>query len=326
VPAPHAVYADIDDLDLAPGIAALESAGFRVTLAGSDDPDVVAGVAADAVALLVGYGSVDRALLARLPALQVVSLVSQGHDNVDLDACCRAGVQVAHLPPVATEEVATHAWALTLALVRQLSFFTQSSRTASTWSARPATPPRRLSRLSVGIVGTGRTAASYAAFAERHVAGVASWSRRGRVLPGTRAATDLADLLAGSDVVSLHVPLSAATERLVDDEFLRAMRPGSYLVNVARGGLVDPHAVARALDRGHLAGVALDVLDQEPAGPGHPLAQRDDVLLTPHVAYWSAESERAYVLEQAGNVIDWLTTGTVTHPVASPTPPATRVF
>jgi D-3-phosphoglycerate dehydrogenase len=314
VTAPLAVYAYLDD-DVAPGVAALEAVGFRVVQAGSDDPDVLARVGAEAVALLAAYGTVDAALLERLPALRVVSLISQGHDNVDVEACARAGVQVAHLPPLATEEVAVHAWALTLAAIRQLSFFDRSSRSASSWTARPRFVPRRLSQLDVGIVGTGRTAEKYAALAGGHVAAIRSWSRSGRSLAGASAVADLPEMLGASDVVSLHLPLTSSTEGLVDDEFLAAMRPGSYLVNVARGGLLDPAAVARALDSGQLAGVALDVLDQEPAEPGHPLAGRDDVLLTPHTAWLSEESERAYAVEQADNVIAWLQTGTVTHPV-----------
>lgn len=316
---PLAVYAALED-DVTAGVAALEAAGFRVVLAGSDDPAVLAHVAADAVALLVGYGRVDADLLARLPALKVVSLISQGHDNVDVPACSRAGVQVAHLPALATEEVAVHAWALTLALVRGLPFFDRAARSAATWSARPRFLPRRLSQLEVGIVGTGRTASTYAALAGGHVAAVRSWSRSGRSLAGAVGEGDLHALLGASDVVSLHLPLTPETAGLVDDEFLAAMRPGSFLVNVARGGLVDSSAVARALDSGRLAGAALDVLDEEPPSPDHPLAGRDDVLLTPHTAWLSAESELAYVVEQAANVVAWLSTGSVTHPVTEPSP------
>lgn len=318
--APLAVYSAIDDADLAPGVAALEAAGFQVALAGTDDPEALAEVGAGAVALLVGYLKVDAGLLDRLPSVRVVSLFSQGHDNIDLDACARAGVQVARLPALATEEVAVHAWALTLALVRQLAFFDRTSRDPATWAASPPITPRRLSALTLGVVGTGRTAARYAGLAGPHVAGVRSWSRSGRPLAGATPVTELHELLAASDVVSLHVPLTPETHRLVDDEFLEAMRPGAWLVNVARGGLVDPYAVARALDRGQLAGMALDVLDQEPAGAGHPLLGRDDVLLTPHVAWLSAESERGYAVEQAANVVAWLTTGHVTHPVVPPAP------
>ncbi|GGO88535.1 glycerate dehydrogenase [Nocardioides phosphati] len=312
--APVAVYAALDD-HVAAGVAALEAAGFRVVQAGSDDPAELAAAAGDAVALLVGYGRVDEAVLRALPGLRVVSLISQGHDNVDVAACARAGVQVAHLPPVATEEVAVHAWALTLAAVRQLPFFDRASRSASTWASRPRAIPRRLSGLEVGIVGTGRTAAAYAGLAGGHVAALRSWSRSGRPLAGATPVADLHELLATSDVVSLHLPLDDETQGIVDDAFLAAMRPGSWLVNVARGGLVDPAAVARALDSGHLAGAALDVLDKEPAAPGHPLVARDDILLTPHTAWLSAESELAYVVEQAANVIAWLQTGAVTHPV-----------
>lgn len=309
---PVALYAALDD-DLRPGIATLGEAGFRVVVAGSDVPSDLAAAAPDAVALLVGYGRVDDAVLAALPRLRVVSLMSQGHDNVDVEACTRAGVQVAHLPPVATEEVAVHAWALTLALVRQLPFYGRA--TAATWVDRPTFVPRRLSSLNIGIVGTGRIAERYAALAHGHVGALQSWSRGGRALAGATSVADLHELAATSDVVSLHLPLADDTHHLVDDAFLASMRPGSWLVNVGRGGLVDAAALARALDAGHLAGAALDVLDEEPPSPGHPLVGRDDVLITPHVGWFSAESERGYAVEQAANVVAWLQTGAVTHPV-----------
>jgi D-3-phosphoglycerate dehydrogenase len=312
--APVAVYAALDD-DVAPGVLALEAAGFRVVRAGSDDPAQLAAAAGDAVALLVGYGRVDEAVLRALPRLRVVSLISQGHDNVDVAACAQAGVQVAHLPPLATEEVAIHAWALTLAMIRQLPFFDRASRSSSTWASRPRSVPRRLSQLEIGIVGTGRTAAAYAGLAGGHAAALRSWSRTGRPMTGATPVAALHQLLATSDVVSLHLPVTDETRGIVDEAFLAAMRPGSYLVNVARGGLVDPAALAQALDAGHLAGAALDVLDEEPPTPGHPLTGRSDVLLTPHTAWLSAESELAYVVEQAANVIAWLQTGAVTHPV-----------
>lgn len=314
---PLAVYSRIDDLELAPGIAALEDAGFRVQVAGSDDVEVLAHVGADAVALLAGPIRIDEALLSRLPALQVVSLASQGHDNVDVDACARAGVVVSHLPALATEDVAVHAWALTLALVRQLPHYAVSARAAATWVDRPRFTPRRLSNLCIGIIGTGRTAAKYAALAGDSAARVSSWSRAGRALDGARPVAELNDLLTGSDVISLHLPLDADTEGLVDDSFLAAMRPGSYLVNVARGGLVDVSAVSRALDNGHLAGAAFDVLDKEPIVADHPFAERDQVLLTPHVAWLSAETEVSYALEQAANVISWQQTGAVNHLVSA---------
>lgn len=312
---PIAVYAALDD-DLAPGIAVLEAAGFRVIRADSDEPQELARVARGAEALLAGYGRVDDAVLAALPRLKVVSLCSQGHDNVDLDACARAGVQVAHLPPLATEEVATHAWALTLALVRQLPFY--SRVTPGTWVDQPRVTPRRLSELSIGIVGTGHIAARYASLAAGHVAELRSWSRRGRALAGTVPEADLHRLAASSDVISLHLPLTPQTRGLIDDDVLAAVRPGSWLVNVGRGGLVDSAALARALDSGRLAGAALDVLDEEPPAGDHPLVGRDDVLLTPHVAWFSAESARAYVVEQAAAVVAWHRTGAVTHPVLDP--------
>lgn len=309
-PKPVAAYTDFEDLDPTPGVELLEAGGFTVRFAGSDAPDVIAATAGDADVLMVGQAVVDEKLLRLLPSLKVVSLASEGYDNVDLDACAHRGVQVARLPPVATEEVALHAWTLSLALVRQLPFFSR----VATWLDRPECAPRRLSELTVGVVGTGRTAEQFVAYATGHVAALRSYSRSGRRLAGAEAAASLEELLEVSDLVSLHLPLDQGTHHLVDDRFLAAMRQRSYLVNVARGSLVDSEALARALDTGHLAGAALDVLDQEPPGSSHPLVGRSDVLVTPHIAYLSDESARRYVVDQATNVIAWSKSGSVSNP------------
>ena len=119
-------------------------------------------------------------------------------------------------------------------------------------------------------------------------------------------------------MLSLHLPLTPQTERMVDAEFLAAMPAGSVLVNVSRGGLVDHAALAEALDTGHLAGAALDVLDQEPPSADHPMLGREDVVLTPHIAYFSARTEIEYVRIQAQNAATLLATGTPDSPVNRP--------
>ena len=127
--------------------------------------------------------------------------------------------------------------------------------------------------------------------------------------------TGLAEVRRGSDALSLHVPLTPETDRMVDAAFLADMPAGAILLNVSRGGLIDNAALVAALDAGRLSGAALDVLDEEPPSPGHPLLGRDDVVLTPHIAYFSQRTEIEYVRIQAQNAVSTILTGTPDSPV-----------
>jgi len=315
--APIAVYTDLDDLDPDLGVTLLETAGFEVRVLETRDADTIAAAAADATALLVGYAPIDADLLARLPRVRILSMLSRGFDAVDIDAASAKGVWVATVGDVATAEVATHTWALALAAVRRLDFFTLHGRRG--WLDRPASGPRRLSELTVGLVGLGRIGAAVAELAAGSVASVLGHDRSGRAVPAGVTAASLAEVVGQSDLVSIHLPLDTSTERLFDADMILRMRPGSWLINVSRGGIVDPAALADALDSGHLAGAALDVLDTEPPAAGDRLAEHPNVLLTPHVAYLSDATARDYVLTQARNVVQWYRTGRPLHPVAEPT-------
>jgi D-3-phosphoglycerate dehydrogenase len=326
---PLAVYTDTDDLDPAVGRRLLEDNGFRVEILETRDPDTIAQEAAEATALLVGYASLDRALLGRLPELKIVALLSRGHDNVDVEAAADMGIWVCTVGDIASEEVATHAWMLTLAMVRQLPFFADSG---TGWLDRPQTLPRRLSKLTVGVLGLGSTGRRYAALAApstREVLGFDIRSDRpgspghnGRLagIPGARVA-DLDTVLSHSDVISLHLPLTDTTHRFLDTAAFAKMRPGVQVVNVARGTLVDPAALLAALDSGHVSAAALDVFDTEPPEPDDPLVHHPHVISTPHVAYLSDVTEVGYVLAQAQNVVQWSTTGRPVLAVNAPTAP-----
>jgi D-3-phosphoglycerate dehydrogenase len=130
--------------------------------------------------------------------------------------------------------------------------------------------------------------------------------------------TDLGECLRSSDVVSLHLPLSADTEHLLDAQALACLPPGAFVVNVSRGRLIDREALLSALDRGSLAGVALDVTDPEPPASEDPLRHHPRVLITPHSAFYSARSLQNYALSQAANVIAWLHEGRPNTPVNDP--------
>lgn len=316
---PLAVYTDVDDLDSGPGVAALEAAGFEVVVLETRDSTDIVDASRAATALLVGYAPITSAMIAAMPELRIIALLSMGTDGVDVTAATARGIWVCHIRDVATAEVATHAWMLTLALVRGLPFF-QAAVRAGNWLARPGPLPRRLSDITLGLVGLGRIGTAFAQLAAGQVAGVIAYDPfvpTDQAPHGVRRGS-LAEVVSGADVLSLHLPLTPDNHHLVDAELLADMKPGAFLVNVSRGALVDSSALVRALRTGHLAGAALDVLESEPPAADDPLLQLPNLLLTPHIGYLSGSSARAYIDSQVANVVTWHRTGQPVTPVNSP--------
>jgi D-3-phosphoglycerate dehydrogenase/C-terminal binding protein len=241
--------------------------------------------------------------IGRLQHCKLIVRCGVGYDNVDIAAARRHGIPVANVPDYGTEEVADSAIGLTLALTRGIHLLTGRLREGrGPWTWTQARPLHRLRGRGFGVVGLGRigTAAALRAralgmdvlFHDPYVP-----DGRDRAL-GVRRVETLAELLAQSYVVSLHCPLTAETYHLVNRQTLAQLPAGSYLVNTARGGLVDPLAVLDAVTVGHLAGAALDVLEHEPPPEDHPLIvawrdpdhpAHDRIILNPHTAFYSEE-------------------------------------
>ena len=249
----------------------------------------------DVVAVLTIDEPVGAELMDRLPSLRVVATATVGFDHIDIDAADERGVAVVSVPDYCTLEVADHAVALLYALVRGVVTLDGDVRRGS-WNPKAAGPLRTLADLRVGIVGLGRIGN---AVATRLLAlGAEVWAHD--ILPVARDGVrfvELDELLAECDAVTLHVPLTRGTRNLIGRPQIAAMKPDAYLVNTARGAVVDIGAVLEALRAGRLGGAALDVLPQEPP-PLAPLAPR--LVLTPHAAWYSeAAEERAYRLAVA---------------------------
>ena len=233
--------------------------------------------------------------VAALPGLRIAAAAATGYDHLDVAALAAAGVQIAHTPGYCDVEVADHAIAMIVALLRNLHVGDALVR-AGNWSSR-AVGAKRITGSVLGLVGLGRTGALVAAHAAGLGMRVLAWAprttaARARDLSVTPVAT-LAELLRASDVVSLHVPLTPETKNLIDADALAAMRPGAGLVNCGRGGLVDLGALHAALESGRLGGAALDVLDAEPPPEDHIAFALPRTIITPHLAWLSPESEYA---------------------------------
>lgn len=319
---PLAVYTDTDDIDPAPGIAILQAAGFRVVRLETRDADEIVTAAADAEALLVGYAQITDEMIARMPRLRIIALLSMGFDNVDVPAATRRGVWVSNILGAATDEVAAHALGLALA-ARSIDRAARVTR-AGGWRVERAL--KVTTECTVGVLGLGRIGRRFAEFAAPLFGDVLGTDPMLSDDEDTRAMladagirrVELDELVATSDVLSLHVPLNADTAGLVDADFLAAMPREAVLVNVSRGGLVDEAALLAALDSGHIAGAGLDVLAVEPAAPGHPFRTHPNVVLTPHVAYLSSRTGRAYATRQAQNVVALSAGGAPRTPINRP--------
>lgn len=276
--------------DIALERSIIEGAGFRL-VSGPSAPlpaDRIDALAADCrpAAILTCWAQVSAAAIDNAPDLKIVARLGVGLDNIAVAAASARGVLVTNVPDYCVEEVSDHVLGLLLAWTRGIVAFDRSVR-AGNWDPASARL-RRLSTLSCGIIGYGRigrrTAAKLTGFGVRLLVS----ARKPNAEAGI-AFTDLATLLAESDVVIVHLPLTPDTHHLIDAPAIAAMKRGAMLINVSRGGIVDSEAVAAALASGQLSAAGLDVLESEPQVPPVLLAQ-DGAIITPHVAFSSDAS------------------------------------
>ena len=305
--------AEYSSLDLEADV--LSSAGIQLSTADCRTPEDVIEAAAGVDALIVQYAPITAAVFRALPRLRLVSRYGVGVDTVDIDAASEHGAWVCNVPDYGTGEVALHTVAMLLALLRNLATHDREVRTGQ-WDYQLGGQLPRASTLTLGVVGLGRIGRLTAERAAPWFAAAAGYDPYlpDDAWPSELERLELEELFERSAAVTLHLPLTEATRRLVRSDLLARMPYGSYLVNTARGGLVDLDAALEALESGQLAGVALDVLPEEPP-PDHPLLHHPSALITPHVAWYSTQAEVELRRKAAQNIIDWARTGRPTYPV-----------
>jgi (S)-sulfolactate dehydrogenase len=255
---------------------------------------MLAGLSSISALIVRNRTQVNAELLAAAPQLKVVGRLGVGLDNIDVDACAARGIAVIPATGANALAVAEYVIGSAMALLRQA--YTRSSETAAgAWPRTALSNGREINGKTLGLIGFGGIGQLTATLAKAlgmqvlaHDPMVARdaplWQQTGVTC------ASMAEVLAGADVLSLHVPLTDATRHLIDAGALAAMRPGAILVNTSRGGIVDETALAQALRRGQLGGAAIDVFDVEPLPAGSALADLPNAILTPHIAGVTLES------------------------------------
>jgi D-3-phosphoglycerate dehydrogenase len=277
--------------NLEPARAVLSKIGAELHLADEPKVEAILRVARDADGLLVTYAKITAEMIREMKRCRIISRFGIGVDNVDIAAATAAGIVVTKVPDYCIDEVSDHAMALLLAAARKIPFANARAQ-AGHWDLRAVVPIHRLRGGVLGLVGFGRIPQLVAPKAKAFGLQVLVFNRYGPPEVLTRAGVEgvaFADLLKMSDYISIHTPLMPETNRLFRAEVFAQMKPTAYLINTARGPIIDEADLARALDAGQLAGAALDVMTQEPP-TGSPLFGRDNVILTPHTSFYSEES------------------------------------
>jgi D-3-phosphoglycerate dehydrogenase / 2-oxoglutarate reductase len=245
----------------------------------------------DADALIISSSPVSRRVMESLEGVKAVMRTGVGYDVIDVPAATELGVVVINVPDIWIREVANHALALLLAWNRRIVTLDREVR-GGTWSGRvPGGVTGSLHGETVGIVGLGNIGSAFArriAALETHVIACDPYVDDARFKTLGVERVDLPTLAARADYVSVHALLNAETRGLLNEAFFRRMKPTACLVNTSRGPIVDETALARALREGRLAGAALDVFEEEPLAADSPLRRLDNVILTPHAAYFSS--------------------------------------
>jgi D-3-phosphoglycerate dehydrogenase / 2-oxoglutarate reductase len=277
--------------NLNPAREVLSKIGADVQLAAEPTPETILRIAMNADALLVTYAKITADMIRQMTRCRIISRFGIGVDNVDLAAATSAGIVVTKVPDYCIDEVSDHTLALLLALARKIP--SSNARVHSgRWEMKAVVPIHRLRGTVLGLVGFGRIPRLVAPKAQSFGIRVVAHDPFVPQEIFSRAAVEhveFGELLKMSDYVSIHSPLVPETQNLFNDDVFRQMKHGAYLVNTARGPIVDEAALARALDAGYLAGAALDVLPQEPPS-GSPLFGRENVIITPHTSFYSEES------------------------------------
>ncbi len=298
---------DFPNVELELGL--FKQAGLSVTTAQCKTEDDLIEAGKNADAFLLQYAPANRKVFEALPNLKIVSRFGAGFDTINTNDAQACGVWVGNSPDYGVHEVASHAFAMALNLTRHLSFYDRDVR-AGTWHYLSPGVLKRPLNMTVGVLGLGRIGKRFAHISRETYGKVIACDPHLMAydFPPYVERVEMEKLFSTADIISVHTPLNDETRNIINRDMLKLMKPGSFIVNTARGGLVNVDDALAALDSGILGGLALDVLPTEPPGD-HPLVRHPRTILTPHAAFFSKEAEIELRSKAAQNIITFAKTG-----------------
>jgi len=262
-------------------------------------------VCKDADGILNQYSLLTRRVLETLPRCKVIARYGVGVDSIDLRAATDLGIVVANVPDYCVDEVALQAVTMLLALIRQTVFFDQKIKSGH-WDFRQGAPIHRIRAKTMGLVGCGRIGMEVARIVSALGMRVIVFDPYIQKAGGGIEWVDLDTLLKESDFISVHCPLNESTRHLIGENAFRKMRKKPLIVNTSRGPIIEEKALVQALKEGLVSGAGLDVMEKEPPDPGNPLLKMEQVILSPHMSFYSEESIKELKRRTAEGVADVL--------------------
>ncbi len=270
----------------------VERAGAKLEAGQCVTAEELLNQATDATVLINQYAQISAEVITALPKCRGIVRYGIGVDTVDIPAATKVGIMVCNVPNYGLHEVSDHTIGLLFGCIRKIPYMSSETK-SGVWDCNKARPIRRISDSTLGLAGFGNISRMVAAK-------MAPWNLRvlvydpfvdEKVLEEHGAArVSFDELLAESDYISSHLPLTAETKNIFNYDTFMKMKRGGVFVNTSRGGVVDEHGLCRALDEGHLAAAGLDVMVKEPPDPENPLLRRENVILTPHSAWYSEDA------------------------------------
>ncbi|HEY7220322.1 MAG TPA: C-terminal binding protein [Candidatus Binatia bacterium] len=261
---------------------------------GTTEDEIVAASEGAQVILCGGAPKINAAVIRRLPELKAVVRYGIGVDTVDLVECTKRGIYVANVPDYCIDEVATHALTLILNWARKLPIAKQTIKSGQ-WNIAALRPLESPRDQVLGLLGFGRIAQALCRMSRAigfHVWAHDPYVEKSRIRNRGAKPVSLQRLIRGADFISLHLPLTVKTRHIINAERLAEMKATSYLINTARGELVDEKALQRALREGRIGGAGLDVMEHEPPASDHPLRFLERAVITPHCAWYTERSQK----------------------------------
>jgi D-3-phosphoglycerate dehydrogenase len=302
--------------NLDPARDVLSAIGADIQLAAEPTPDAIMKLAKDADGVLVTYAKITADMIRQMTKCRIISRFGIGVDNVDIPVATEKGIVVTKVPDYCIDEVSDHAMALLLSAVRKIPMGTEQVH-AGTWKMPNFVPIHRLRGSVLGLAGFGRIPQLVAPKAQAFGMKVIAFDPYLPKEVFTKAGVEQVDfptLLKRSDYISVHSPLTPETKGLFNADAFKQMKKGAYIVNTARGPVIDEQALAAAIDSGHIAGAGLDVMTTEPP-VNSPLIGKKNVIITPHTSFYSDESLVELQTKAAQEVANVLTGKAARNPV-----------